>query len=247
MSTISSSNFLALTDSLGVMYDELLSIQEGSEQSTLDGGADDNVTRILALTDIEQAADLAGGFEDLKARMSQVFRTPSDVFMVVCRALRTHVGNINTYLTANTAKVSRSFADLFRLLFGETSLLPANVFQDTNVVGRTGAITGATAVTNTAGTDLDITKVAPSQYEVRCTVDIAGSSTPTLTLTMKKADGTSEVKTVGPLDDTFDAGDVIDVGTSSDVYIGCTLIAVSGGGASGTIEVRNKLIRTPVI
>ena len=108
-----------------------------------------------------------------------------------------------------------------------------------------GAPDGST-ITNTAGTDLSISLVAPAPYEIYCTVDIAGSSTPTIACTMKKADNTTEIKSKA-LDDTLDATEAIDLATDSDVYIGCTLITVTGGGASGTVQIRSKKLRTPVI
>lgn len=245
--TIAAADLLEITDSLGVMYDNLLALAATTEGAALATGGTNNADRVLDLTDIDIVKDLSAGFDTLKDNTAAPYATAQNFFGAALAAIQRHTGGLNAYLTNNTAKVSRSFADLWRSIYGNNSLSAANVFQEPSVVGRTGAITGASAVTNTAGTDLDQSLVAPSQYEVHCTVDIAGSSTPTLTLTMKKAGGTTEVKTVGPLDDNFDAGDVVDVGTSSDVYIGCTLIAVADGGASGTIQVRNKLLRTPVI
>lgn len=244
--TIASAALLEITDSIGVMYDDLLALAATTEGAAILTGGGNNATRILALTDISQVKDLATGFNTLLANSAIPYLSATDMFSAALAAIQRHTSGLNAYLTTNSAKVSRSFADLWRSVYGTSSLLAANVFQEPSIVGRTGAITGATAVTNTAGTDLEYLLVAPSQYEVYCTVDIAGSSTPTISCTMKKLDGTPEVKTKA-LDDTLDAGEAVDLGTGSDVYIGCTLITVTGGGASGTVQIRNKKTRTPVI
>ena len=241
--TIASADLLPITDSLGIMYNDLLALAATTPGAEIATGADNNATRVLALTDIDVVKDLATGFAALVTAADAPNAKVSDLFGTALQAIQKHTSNLNTYLTTNTVKVTSSFAALWRAQFGVTNLAPANVFKDAAVIARTVTITGAATDTEAAGTNLDPTLVAPAQYEVEVTTNIGSSVT--VTLTMIKADNTTETKTVAFTSDT--AGTKIDIGTGSNVYIGCAGSSHASGGVSGVFKIQNKVARVAAI
>ncbi len=242
--TIASADLLPILDSLGIMYDDLLALAATTEGTAINTGAGNNATRILALTDISQVKDLATGFDALKTSAASPYSTPSELFAPALSAIQRHVNGLNAFLTTNSAKVSRSFADLWRSIYGASSISAANVFQEPAVVLASWTYTGAgTGTFSGTGGPLDMTLVAPSQLELIITADIGASGV--VSLTCVKSDNNTEVKTVN-VGTSDDVGDTLDVGTGTDVYKDVSLIT-STGGTSGAFDVRNKLPRTPVI
>lgn len=227
---------------MGLAYKALLDIPEGTEAADIQTSADNMVTDILALTDIEQTKDLAAGAYAFQQAALVPYAPPATVFQSAAQAIQKHVANLNSYLTTNSVKVSKDFADLWRALFGPSAITDTNVFYETVVIARSVVITGATTDTETPGSDLPA-GVGPVRYEVEVIVDI-GSAT-AVTLTMKKYGGAVETKVVN-LTTGEDAGDKVDIGLSTDLYIGCTASAHTGG-TTGEFKVQNKVTRIPVL
>jgi hypothetical protein len=230
---IASASLLPILDSIGIMANDLDDLPATTEGAEIITGADNVADDILALTDISVVKDLATGAAAMVAAANAApgaagaYISKSLLFSAMLTAIQRHVTSLNTYLGDNTAKVSRSFATLWRSIFSATSLSAANVFQDTNVVLASWTYTGSgTGTPSYAGGPLDMSLVAPNQLELIITTDIGAVGL--VSLTCKKSDDTVEVKTVA-VGTSDDVGDTLDVGTSSDVYKDVTVITSTGG------------------
>lgn len=221
-----------------------LALAGTSEATDIATSADNAVSDILALTDIDQAAALAAGASLYNVASAQPYATRAFLFQGFLNAIKAHVANMGTYLSDNTAKVSLKFATIWRSIYGAGSLPAAVVFQDTVVIARSITFTAATTDSETPGTDLDTTLVAPALYEVECLTDI--DSATSVTLTMKKLGGSAEAKVVA-LANTLSAGDKVAIGGGTDVYIGCTASSQTGATASNAIKVQSKVLRSAVL
>jgi hypothetical protein len=248
--TIASADLLPMLDSLGIMANDLAALQATTPGAEIVTGAGHVADDILALTDISVVKDLATGASALVTAASAApgatgaYLSKTALFSAILTAIQRHVTSLNTYLANNTAKVSKSFATLWRAVFSATSLAAANVFEDTHITLASWTYTGSgTGTPVYTGGPLDMSLVAPNQLELVVDTDIGASGT--VSLTCQKADNSTEVKTVA-LTTADVATTVRAVGSGSDVYKDVTVIS-STGGTSGAFHVRNKWPRTPAI
>lgn len=243
--TISSAALLPVLDSLGEQYNALLSIADSAEAADLQTGAEANVTRALAFTDLQVAAALSQSIYDANVAADTPYKSPADMFQGMLTAISRHLSpaTINQFLIDNSAKVSRSLATLWRSFGNVNVITPANTFEDTVVTLATFTVTGAgTGTFVGTGGPLDMTLVAPAILEVEVTTDIGAVGV--ASFTCQKSDGTTEVKTVN-FTTADDVGDKQDIGNgTTDVYKDVTLITITGC-TSGAFKVQNKLPRVP--
>lgn len=245
MAVISSANLLPILDSLGLAYNELTAnIKTSTPATNIQTSATNNINRVLALTDIQQAAELAPGVQAYQAAAADPSAAVASIFSTIINGIQKHTGGLNAFLAANSARVTLSFANLFRAIMGSGALTPANVFQDTVVELADFTVTGATTGTFTAQSSLDTTKVGGSQCEVEITTDI-GAGALTATLTMVKADGTTENQVVN-ITSGATATTKFDVGTAANIYTDCSAVAITGG-TSGAFKVQDKVLRAAAL
>lgn len=242
MTAISKVDLLALTDSLGIQALALEELASSTPAGELQDAAEANLTRILALTDSKQVVALTDSFDKLNDASANPQKAASDLFSGVIKALNIHTGGLNAYLSAQSGRVSSSFAALFRSIMGATNLSPVNVFLDSVISLATFAVTGATTGTFAAAGAIDTTQVSATACEVEVTT-LIGAGAVTATLTMVKADNTTETKVVN-IGSGDTAGTKYDIGTSANLYKDCSAIAITGG-TTGAFKVQNKVERVP--
>jgi hypothetical protein len=148
--------------------------------------------------------------------------------------------SIGAWLAAAAFRVHVMISEIHNEAFATLGYLPAAVvYDDVKELGRftvSGAGAGAWSASGFAEIDTDHT--GGNQLEAVCETDCTSMS---LTLTLTKPDETTEEKTITV---AGDAGDVVAIGSASDLYIGVAGVAInSGGAAQDKVLVRTKLDR----
>lgn len=126
--TIGTTALLALADSLGAQYAELVAIPSDTHATNLATGAANNVARVQAYTDADlQVALLAAVNTEQKDSLTP-YTSPAALFGATVRALNgtAVTGGLDAYLTTNAIQVGPNFATLYQLVMGR-ALTAANI------------------------------------------------------------------------------------------------------------------------
>ncbi|MGN6812076.1 MAG: hypothetical protein ACTHMP_14495, partial [Thermomicrobiales bacterium] len=109
MTTISSSNFLTISDSAGVAYADLKLIPSDTHAGNVLTGATNNTGRVQALTDPQQQIDLLAGAYAAETAAATPYATPASIWSSFVQSLNRHIGTYNVYLAAQGVLVSPDF------------------------------------------------------------------------------------------------------------------------------------------
>jgi hypothetical protein len=211
----------------------------GSDVSTVSEGAANNVVTLADA--VASSNDVAALVKEFQERATLV---TTDALARTLQGERVQValdahyggtGGLNRFLTAQGKRVH---PDLRRLGIQVDAV---NAFPPAIVTLATFAVTGAATGTLTPGSDVDTGLYGKANTVVRTTTAIG--STTTVTLTMKKLDGTTEQQLV-TLPSGTASGVEFDIGThGTDLYVGVSAIAVAGGTAGNGFAVRTEVER----
>ena len=244
MATYVQADVEALTDRLGATWAAVVAMVAATEASSVRTGTDTLVADLAALSLAKgivlgagalsaQTAALAAG---MKALIAPAFTTE-------VRALNSDIGGFTAFAAANTGMMySSDFRDLCTAL--GITITATYVYKMTPQTLATFAATAATTGTFVGTGSLDTSLYGPVQCELLITVDI--SSATAVTLTMVKSDATTESKVVN-LTTADDIGEAVAVGTSSNVYVDCSAVAVTGATNLDAFTVRTKALRAPAL
>jgi hypothetical protein len=244
MSVISSVNFLVLADSIA--WTQRLFLADcgtGTETDTSSEAGLLNKNRVLALGDYDQELELLAGFGNTYSALNYM-AIGGAAFPPAIKALNAHVSGIDNFLTNNAVRVDPYFKGIFESIMGNT-LSAANSFSPVVDPMATFVCSGPGAGTYTHGTAIDSSKY----YAANLTLVVMNApiiSSGVVSITCKKWDGTTEIKTVN-VTSGMPAGTTIDVGTHpTDKYKDITNITLSGCDATDTIKIKSELERVVV-
>jgi hypothetical protein len=133
MTTISTTRFLALADSLGAQYEEWGNANDGDEADLIRAGATATVARVVAYGSADAAliAALLPGANTALAATVTVMKNRATIWADLINALNTvdvlGVGGIDAYLTANAIRVGPNFAALIAVVAPQVTIGAANV------------------------------------------------------------------------------------------------------------------------
>lgn len=240
MATFVAADITALTDRIGAIWKRNTDITAATAASEMLAGTGTLITDLSALS-LDKGIVAGSAALALQTAAATPY-LPASAFSTLVRALNSDVGGLSAYAVTNSLMYYQYFADLCAAL--SITIAPAVVYKATNQTLATFAATGATTGTFTGTGSLDTSLYGPVQCEVYVTDDI-GSST-TVTLTMVKADDTTQSKVVN-LTTSHVAGSAVAIGTSTDVYKDCSGIAITGGTTGDAFTVRTKILRTPAL
>lgn len=233
---------LTLLDSMAKQVEVLEgAVGTGSQAGTVSKGATNNVTTLQALADSAVLADLMAPFVARAASVQQAVVERALVGAPIQRALDRHYGtsdgSLNDFLRNQDARVHPLLRNI------GFQIDPRNAFMPTAIDPvATFAVTGAGAGTFTAVAGVDEALYGQVHFKVRTTGVIGGAAI-AATLTLTKADGSSEQKVVNIADGTG-SGVELDVGLATDRYLACTNISITGGTAGDTFKIISTVERT---
>lgn len=216
----------------------------GNEGGTIAKAAADNRDLLAALDDYTVQNDLTPIFAVRASLIRGTNLYPALQGAMLARALDKHYGeagngSLNRFLANNDARVHPNLR-LIGMQFDSRNVFSPVVVDPVAQYVGSGAGTG----TYTAGSDISTVDFGPSKMEV--VVTLMGALARTLNLTMKKFDGSTEIKAVvvtgnAPLNTTFA------IGGASDRYVGVTGITSIGGQANDSLRVRSIVERVIVL
>lgn len=239
MDAISIETLQSITDSIAAGYSSL----DGSfgssagESNTAALGAINNISRVLAIGDIDIINDLddaaKNNFDTLIGISSR-----TRFYKSWCRAINNHIyhatkKSINNYLSSENCQLAPEFALIFTTEMIVT-LNPENVFS--SEIENMGSVTfsDSNTATFTDGDVINISLHSSQQLKVKLTTDFDSEST--LTIFCKTSAGITEEKDV-----VITAGakinDEFDVGTAANKYYDITNITVVGGEINNSCKV----------
>lgn len=237
MAPMIKASFEAISDSLGVQFDAMLSLLDTDEAADLTAAAVNNLNRVDALADKRAQATLLEPFLNLSEASPIV--TAGTMYSAMLQRLQSNTGPFQTYLVTNGIKVSRAFADL--CLAAGVNVPASQIFDQTPVILASATITGASAATFSAQSAINTALAGPLPCNVKITTIIGDAVV--AHLTMKKLDNTTEVVDVS-ITSAAAVNALFAVGDSDDLYVDCTAITVTGG-TSGAFQVVTITPRTP--
>lgn len=248
MALISTARFLALTDSLGRQYDDLLAMGAATDAANAQTGAAGNVTRIQGYDDdADLQVALLADFRAVQGSLETPYLALS-TFRSALSAVQRHLAangatSLDAYCTAQNVQVSASCAALCAA--NGVTVSTKNILAPTQVTLATETITGASAGTFGAGSSIDPASYGPALCEVVVTTDIGGTDL-TVDLTMTRFDGTSATASV-TIPASSAAGVTVGLGSlASDRYRDCSAVAITGAsGTTGAFAVRSVAPRVP--
>lgn len=244
MSVISTANFNALVDSICAQYQQVVNaLGTSTTNPSAAYGAQQNLTRILALNDAQQILALLPQGQTLPGNLTAVVEFAAR-YSDFIGALRGHVGgSIDKYLTTNAAQCGPEFAQLVRQL--GYALTPANVFND--LVDPAGSFTasGAGAGAFTAGSSVDGTKYSGGSAQLVLTA-AQGAAGGTYTVTLSLAAGGTVNQTQAVPGNTAN-GTSYNLPAGTSPYLGVTNITYSGGQANDACKIRLPRLRAATL
>lgn len=188
----------------------------------------------------QAAYDVDELLEDLQANLGELW----DALVVhLARISDTKLAaaaytSVDAWLTARAFRVPIQFSAFAYERTG-SYLTKTNVYDDVKAQGVfsiSGA--GAGSFSAAAAVAIDTVHTGGNNMEAVCTTDVTSCS---LTVTLTKPDGTSEQKTITVVGD---AGDVVAIGDSDDLYTAVTACVInSGGAADQVVTFQSKLDR----
>ncbi|HYE85649.1 MAG TPA: hypothetical protein VEA16_04810 [Vicinamibacterales bacterium] len=213
----------------------------GSEANTVSKGAANNVTTLQAIADSALQADLMSVFVARAANVKQSVIERALIGASLQRALDRHYGeaygSLNAFLANQDARVHPLLRNIGFQIDAPNAFCPTAIDPVASFV-----VTGSGAGTFTAGTAVDDTTYGKAHFRVRTTT-LIGAAAIAATLTLTKADGSSETKVVN-LPGSTASGTEFDVGLSTDRYLACTSISITGGTAADAFKVISTVERT---
>lgn len=210
----------------------------GTEPGTIAYGAASNRDVLAAIDDMTVQSDLTPIFATRAAIVKVASFYAGLQGAMLHRALDSHYGgSLNVFLLANDLRVHPNL-NLIGFQIDARNVFPPTVLDPVALYNGTGAGTG----TFVAGSDINTVNYGPASMEVE--VDVMGASQRNLALTMKKWDGSTEVRNVNVAANAI-AGAVVAIGGAGDRYIGVTNISTTNGGgtAADRLRVRSKIER----
>lgn len=244
MATYTQANVEAATDRLGATWAQIVAMVATTEATNARTGSDTLIDDINALglpkslimgagAVSAQTALLAAGLKGLLA----------PAFTTEVRALNSDIGGFTAFAQNNAGMMySSDFRDLCAAL--GITITATYVYKMTPQTLATFAATAATTGTFVGTGSLDTSLYGPVQCELYITNDIDSSTA--VTLTMVKADATTEQKVVN-LTTADDNTESVAVGTSTDVYTDVSAISITGGTSGDAFTVRTKALRAPAV
>ena len=240
-------DFLTLADSIAAQSQELAKeMGTGVEAGTASLGAVNNYEMLAALGVGEEDVmiDLLGPFKD---QLDKVTTDPNayNRYKGSISALRTHVGGISKYLTAQDERVAPEFKTAIELMEIE-DLAAANTFSP--VVDPMGSLVvdNANSATWTPGTDIDSVNYYAANLVLEKTTVAGGADAIDILLTCTKWDDSTEVKTI-----SVDASDAIGMkddigihGTNMYKSVALSSIVCAAGSIGEAWKVISELERT---
>lgn len=235
---------LSLLDSIAKqvdLFDAAIGLT-GAEANTVSKGAANNVATLQAVADASVQADLMPAFraraEAVKAGALERVLGGAAIQRVLGAHYGAAAGGLNQYLQQQDARVH---PNLRKVGF---QIDPANAFTPTAVDPvALFAVGGSGVGTYTAGADVDTEQYGKAAMRIR-TTSVIGAAAIVATLTMKRADGSTESKVLN-IGAGTSSGVEAAIGTpGTDLYIGCTGISISGGTTGDGFKVVSVVERT---
>ena len=257
MATISTSNFLAIADSIAKTLVDLESAyitNPGANAPTVTtitagqtGGSNSLISRVAALNDVVQEAALAGPANTDAAAVVAYMTITANAFYPLykefMKALDSHTAGVNAYLVANTLMVHPEFAAAFNYFAtngvalglvntSATAIATTHIFVPASQTLASIAVTGAATGTFSAGTNLDLTKYGPSQLYLKNTAGSPTTGTATsFTVTYTNAAGTAGQTATQALSGALAAGATLAISVATGSAV--SNIVVNSGGVNG--------------
>lgn len=242
MATFALADVETLTDRLGAIWAALVAVGASTEVDDVQTGTTTLVADLAGLS-LAKGIVLGSGALSLQTALADFEGNVTSPFTTVVRALNSDLGGFNSFAADNASlRYSSDFRDLCAEL--GITINAQYVYKLTPQTLATFAATGATTGTFTGTGTLDTSLYGPVQCELLITDDVDSSTT--VNLTMVKSDTTTEVKTVN-LTTADDTGEAVDIGLSTDVYVDCSAVAITGGTSGDAFTVRTKALRAPSV
>lgn len=252
MSTLSTAKFQTSIDTLAQIYDVLNAVLgTGTETGSASKGAANILADVLDTESYVPVSYLSEAAykisENLKTASTAsgcvvAVKTLVEDYVRALRALEIADGetSLDTALTTRALKAHYSFNLLHYQVFG-AYLTAANVFSPNVITGRVDKAAGAWTYTD--GSALNTTLYAPAQLELYVPAGYTiGVADCVVTVTCTTAAGGSETKEATMPGGSV-AGAVVDVGTSSNVYVQTSNATATGGTDGDRVGIRTKLLR----
>lgn len=213
----------------------------GSEAGTVSKGAANNVTTLQAVADSVVLADLMPAFVSRASIVKQAVIERALVGMSIQRALDRHYGeaygSLNDFLKQQDARVHPLLRNIGFQIDATNAFCPTAIDPVASFL-----VTGSGAGTFTAGSAVDETNYGKAHFKVR-TTSLIGAAAIAVTLTLTQADGSSTTKVVN-IPGATASGTEFDVGLTTDRYLACTNISITGGTAADAFKTISTVERT---
>lgn len=232
---------LALSDVKAIL--DSIAQQAVNIKAGFDGNSTGYTNNRASIIGAETSSDLSAGVDLSPAFAADVPVTMKQLFEARRTAMTKHLGgDLNAYLLAQNARVSRSLVDIL-----QWSINPVNIFPPALLSSFFGSFTmsGSGAGAYTPGSPLDKTLYGPTWLNLKVVTQTWGTAS-TLTITGTKYDGTSQTKTAA-LTDGATVNTLVNVGTIgtlADNFATVTNITATGGASSDSVQVQGRLERT---
>lgn len=238
-------------DFLAAAYNALSTLfGDGSGATTISARFLARVTAFMDADDINAQAKMSAWYakaaEELKiaSTATGLSTQPSAIFQSIVAALRAQYGNLDSYLLSEALQI-HPYAALVLQACGISSINPLNVFPLQQVLGdvtRGASTWGAWAAATPAV--IDKLLYSPAQLELYVPTGITiGAADCTFSLTLTKVDASTGVHTGVVMPQNSAAGTVVDIGGSTDRYIGVTAVTPTGGTSGDKVGIRCKQLR----
>lgn len=239
MSIISSANLLLVTDSIGKQRDAAdTGLGDGSGSTSGSKGASTNLVRIRDLGDVQQEIALVAPANTVYGELLTASRLT--MWDRLVRALESHVGGIDAFLSAAVERVCPQFKEVYEAVVG-VPLSARNTFTPEVDPMATFDVTGAGAGTFTDGSAIDNSLYADAHLTLY-TSSVIGGTQITATVFVTEWDGSATSKDV-VIPNGTGSGVEFDVGAGGDKYIDVTNITIVGGTASDQFKIKAEVER----
>lgn len=148
---------------------------------------------------------------------------------------------LGAYLAAVAFRVPIQISEIHNEAFATVGyLLKSLVYDDVKELGRYSVSGAGTGTWSAVGFgSIDTVHTGGNQLEAVCETACTAMS---LTLTLTKPDSTTEEKTITVVGAV--GGEVVAIGTASDIYVGVASVAINSGGENlNKVKIRTKLDR----
>jgi hypothetical protein len=213
----------------------------GSESGTVSKGAANNVATLQAVADGQVQADLQAVFVARAIHVKQAVIERALHGSAIQRALDRHYGetdgSLNAFLANQDARVHPLLRNIGIQIDAPNAFCPAVIDPV-----ATFTVTGSGVGTFVPGTAVDESSYGKAHFRLRTTSDI-GVDAIAATVTVRRADGSTTTKLVDVPGVTA-SGAEFDVGLTTDRYMACTNIAITGGTGGDAFKIITTVERT---